>query len=143
MQQERHFLENEQGVPAISYVHGERDGRPWAHKVEIIGPRPAVTVAAKMRGWYVTVSEDFGAELTARGARLIRHAHVISCDLGAAAAWPPRRRRRDSGSRPAIARRRRCCPPGGTRSRPDIRIILRVPTKRCCERSWLPFSGAS
>ncbi|MGW2155819.1 GNAT family N-acetyltransferase [Nonomuraea sp. NPDC001699] len=89
MQQERHFLENEQGVPAISYVHGERDGRPWAHKVEIIGPRPAETVAAKMRGWYVTVSEDFGAELTARGARLIRHAHVISCDLGAAAAWPP------------------------------------------------------
>ncbi|MDR8414105.1 hypothetical protein MTP10_35920 [Nonomuraea sp. 3-1Str] len=88
MRQERHFLDNGQGVPVISYVRGERDGRPWAHKIEVLGPRPTETVAAKMRGWYVTASEEFGAELMTRGARLIRHAHVISCDLSGAAALP-------------------------------------------------------
>ncbi|WP_067181245.1 GNAT family N-acetyltransferase [Microtetraspora niveoalba] len=66
---------------AISYSERVRDGRPWADRVEVIGPGAADAIMSGMRGWAVSAPPDLGEELLARGARVLRHAHVMLCDL--------------------------------------------------------------
>ncbi|MFF4772030.1 hypothetical protein [Microtetraspora fusca] len=66
---------------AVSYYEGVRDGRPWADQVEVIGPGAADAIMSGMRGWAVSASPELAEELVARGARVLRHAHVMSCDL--------------------------------------------------------------
>jgi hypothetical protein len=81
MSEKRELLSDQHGVPVISYVRGTRDGRPWAHMVEIIGPRPAEVLPARMRGWFVSAPEELCQELIERGAHLVRYAHVMCYDL--------------------------------------------------------------
>ncbi|MGI5493361.1 GNAT family N-acetyltransferase [Microtetraspora malaysiensis] len=66
---------------AVSYREGVRDGRPWADEVEVIGPGAADVIMSEMRGWAVSAGPELAEELLARGARVLRHAHVMSCDL--------------------------------------------------------------
>ncbi|GLX00696.1 GNAT family N-acetyltransferase [Microtetraspora sp. NBRC 16547] len=66
---------------AVSYIEGVRDGRPWADMVEVVGPDPADVIMSGMRGWAVSAPPDLSEELLARGARMLRHAHTMSCDL--------------------------------------------------------------
>ncbi|WP_344950204.1 GNAT family N-acetyltransferase [Sphaerisporangium flaviroseum] len=65
----------------ISYVRGTRDGRPWAHMVEVIGPRPSEVLAAQLPGWFVSAPEELCRELVGHGARTVRHAYVLRYDL--------------------------------------------------------------
>ncbi|MEV0974609.1 GNAT family N-acetyltransferase [Microtetraspora glauca] len=66
---------------AVSYVEGVRDGRPWADMVEVVGPDPVEVIMSGMRGWAVSAPPELSEELLARGARLLRHAHVMFFDL--------------------------------------------------------------
>ncbi|WP_155342154.1 GNAT family N-acetyltransferase [Acrocarpospora corrugata] len=70
-----------QGVPVISYLEGVRDGLPWADMVEVLGPEPGEVIMSQLVGWVVSVPVELGTELVERGARLIRHAHTMHCEL--------------------------------------------------------------
>ncbi|WP_182882413.1 GNAT family N-acetyltransferase [Microbispora sp. H10949] len=69
------------GSPAISYTEGERYGLPCADQVEVLGPDPVSAILEKLPGWAVAGPPDLGRELLAHGARLMRHAHQMTCDL--------------------------------------------------------------
>jgi hypothetical protein len=64
---------------------GERGGRPMADffrpAAGVEPDRAAAAVVAQMRGWCVASDVPFGHRLLAAGARLRRHAHVMSRDL--------------------------------------------------------------
>ncbi|MCT9929786.1 GNAT family N-acetyltransferase [Planotetraspora sp. A-T 1434] len=81
MSEKREIVVGASGVPAVSYVEDVRDGRPWADLVEVIGPDPADAIMSRLRGWAVSAPVELSEELVRRGARLLRHAHEMSCDL--------------------------------------------------------------
>ncbi|WP_203978099.1 GNAT family N-acetyltransferase [Planotetraspora silvatica] len=83
MDDERQIIADDDGNPVLSYVEGVRDGRPWADLVEVLGPGAADLIMTRLRGWIVSTSEDLSGELIEQGARLVRHAHGMSCDLRA------------------------------------------------------------
>ncbi len=69
------------GAPVFSYLEGVRDGSPWAHAIEDIGPGAAGAITSRMPGWAVSAPVDLGQGLLDRGARLLRHMHMMRCDL--------------------------------------------------------------
>ena len=81
---ERVILAGPDGVPAISYVEDRRNGRPCADLIEVLGPGAAEAVMTNLRGWAVAGPVGLGEELVARGARMTRHAHEMTCELGTA-----------------------------------------------------------
>ncbi|MEW9533350.1 GNAT family N-acetyltransferase [Microbispora sp. NPDC049125] len=92
MNEERQVRAGPDGVPAITFIEDVRDGLPWADLVEVIGPAPADVIFSELRGWAVSAPPALGEELVRRGARLVRHAHEMACDLRAvpiAAGEPP------------------------------------------------------
>jgi GNAT superfamily N-acetyltransferase len=72
---------NDDGVPAISFDQGERDGRPWADHVRVIGPGASRVIMSQLTGWAVSTEVELGQELVSLGARRLRHAHSMDCDL--------------------------------------------------------------
>ncbi|WP_031077919.1 GNAT family N-acetyltransferase [Streptomyces sp. NRRL WC-3742] len=86
-----------EGVPALSYLPGVREGRPWADLLEVLdgpagGPAnsrvnsPAAAAAfirAELPGWVVSGAPELGRELAAQGATVLRHAHTMRRDLRA------------------------------------------------------------
>lgn len=102
------------GTPLGHFVdEGARNGRPMADFFTPgAGVEPdaaAAAVVAQMRGWRVASDVPFGHRLIAAGARLRRHAHVMSRDLVRDAApddWlearPPAGYRLTPLDRPAI-----------------------------------------
>ncbi|MGX2993577.1 GNAT family N-acetyltransferase [Streptomyces sp. JNUCC 64] len=81
---ERRTLRRTDGEPVLTYVPGERAGRPWADLVELTGaddPVPAILTG--MSGWVVSGSVRLGEDLVREGARVLRHAHTMSLDLTA------------------------------------------------------------
>jgi ribosomal protein S18 acetylase RimI-like enzyme len=69
------------GTGVVRYIEGVRDGRPWADRLEVIGPRPVELILSDLRGWAVSAPVEVSEQLIERGARLLRHAHTMSCDL--------------------------------------------------------------
>ena len=69
------------GVPVLSYLRRENAGLPWADRVEVLGAGAADLVLREMSGWVATGPRSLAEELVARGARLIRSAHRMTCDL--------------------------------------------------------------
>ncbi|MEV3873865.1 GNAT family N-acetyltransferase [Streptomyces sp. NPDC049906] len=79
---ERQVLTGTDGGPVLTYVRGERAGRPWADLVEVVGTAdPVPTVLSRMSGWVVSGSVGLGEELVAHGARVLRHAHGMRREL--------------------------------------------------------------
>ncbi|WP_182909524.1 N-acetyltransferase [Microbispora sp. H13382] len=81
---ERVILAGADGVPAISYVEDRRNGLPCADLIEVVGPGAADAVMTKLPGWAVAGPVGLGEALVARGARVMRHAHEMTCELGTA-----------------------------------------------------------
>ncbi|OPG11732.1 GNAT family N-acetyltransferase [Microbispora sp. GKU 823] len=81
MTEERRTMLGADGVPVFSYLEGVRDGSPWAYAIEDIGAGAADTITSRMPGWAVSVPAELGRALLDRGARLLRHMHVMLCDL--------------------------------------------------------------
>ncbi|GHG12176.1 hypothetical protein GCM10017567_31960 [Amycolatopsis bullii] len=71
------------GVPVLSYFLRENAGRPWADRVEVLGAGAADVALREMSGWAATGPRALADELVARGARLIRSTHRMTCDLSA------------------------------------------------------------
>lgn len=80
----RAILAGPDGAPAVSYVKDVRNGLPCADLAEAMGPGAADVIMASLPGWLVVGAPDLAAELLARGARLVRHAHEMTCDLRSA-----------------------------------------------------------
>ncbi|MEU7936203.1 GNAT family N-acetyltransferase [Microbispora bryophytorum] len=78
---ERVILAGADGAPAFSYVEDERYGLPCADLVEVMGPGAADAITAKLPGWAVAGPVELGEALVARGARVMRHAHEMTCEL--------------------------------------------------------------
>ncbi|MBD3136310.1 GNAT family N-acetyltransferase [Microbispora bryophytorum] len=81
MTEERRRMPGPGGVPVFSYLEGVRDGRPWAYAIEDVGRGAADAITSRMPGWAVSAPVDLGQALLDRGARLLRHMHVMRCDL--------------------------------------------------------------
>ncbi|MEU7691395.1 MULTISPECIES: N-acetyltransferase [Microbispora] len=81
MTEERRTMTGPHGVPVCSYREGVRDGSPWAYAIEDIGPGAADAIMSRMPGWAVSAPVELGRALLDRGARLLRHMHVMRCDL--------------------------------------------------------------
>ncbi|WP_076433019.1 GNAT family N-acetyltransferase [Microbispora rosea] len=86
MTEERRTMTGPGGVPVFSYLEGVHDGNPWAYAIEDAGPGAADAITARMPGWAVSAPVELGQALLDRGARLLRHMHVMRCDLPVA--WP-------------------------------------------------------
>ncbi|RJL33377.1 GNAT family N-acetyltransferase [Bailinhaonella thermotolerans] len=92
---EREIAADAHGAPVFSYQRGVRDGRPWAHVLEPVGagalpPETADLILERYRGWVFSVPVEMGEDLVRRGARLVRHAHVMERPPGGAGeAEPP------------------------------------------------------
>ncbi|WP_208630182.1 GNAT family N-acetyltransferase [Amycolatopsis kentuckyensis] len=69
------------GDPVLSYLRRENAGRPWADRVEVLGDGAADVALREMSGWVATAPRSLAEELVARGARLVRAAHRMTCDL--------------------------------------------------------------
>ncbi|MFF1904908.1 GNAT family N-acetyltransferase [Kitasatospora sp. NPDC058218] len=81
------------GLPVVRYQRGEREGRPWASLLEVLGPGapgvgeavstvdPVEFVLSDMSGWIVSGPVDFGERLLRRGARALRLGHAMLRDL--------------------------------------------------------------
>ncbi|MFC6078847.1 GNAT family N-acetyltransferase [Microbispora bryophytorum] len=78
---ERVILAGADGAPVFSYVEDERYGLPCADLVEVMGPGAADAITAKLPGWAVAGPVELGEALVARGARVMRHAHEMTCEL--------------------------------------------------------------
>ncbi|WP_432927320.1 GNAT family N-acetyltransferase [Microbispora sp. CA-135349] len=78
---ERVILAGADGAPAFSYVEDERYGLPCADLVEVVGPGAIDAIMTKLPGWAVAGPVDLGEALVARGARVMRHAHEMTCEL--------------------------------------------------------------
>jgi hypothetical protein len=82
---QRRILTGADGEPIAHFEPGERDGRPMADfftPADGVAPEQAAAAAmAQLRGWRVASDPAFGRLLVAAGARLRRHAHVLSRDL--------------------------------------------------------------
>jgi GNAT superfamily N-acetyltransferase len=103
------------GVPVLTYVRGMREHRPWAERVEVVGPRPADLILTDLAGWAVSCDETLGRELVARGAVPVRHGHRMSRDLN---------------TDPAPSFWASLDPP------PPIRIAVELPTPRALLPTW-------
>ncbi|WP_229699622.1 GNAT family N-acetyltransferase [Streptomyces kronopolitis] len=79
--QQRQTLIGLDGLPALTYVEGTRDGHPCAELAEVVGPDPVPAILADMSGWAVSGSVELGEQLIQRGARIMRHAHSMRRDL--------------------------------------------------------------
>ncbi|MFE9661079.1 GNAT family N-acetyltransferase [Streptomyces sp. NPDC005955] len=80
--EERQVLTDPEGQPLLTYVRGERAGRPWADLVRVTGTAdPIPVVLAALSGWVVSGSVQLGEELIRHGARTLRHAHGMRRDL--------------------------------------------------------------
>ncbi|MEV5744178.1 GNAT family N-acetyltransferase [Microbispora rosea] len=78
---ERVMLTGADGAPAVSYVDNQRYGLPCADLVEVVGPGAVDAIMTKLPGWAVAGPVDLGEALVARGARVMRHAHEMTCEL--------------------------------------------------------------
>ncbi|WP_327088502.1 hypothetical protein OIE66_40335 [Nonomuraea sp. NBC_01738] len=136
----RQLLTDDDGSPVISYLEGTRDGLPWAHQIEVEGPRAVPIMMARLHGWRVSVPEPLGRELRERGARLVRHAHVMSHDLTGLSAPPPPRPA--CGSCRASAPPRRSSARGWPPTRPATPTIRCATPPTCCATSWSRCSAA-
>ncbi|WP_327676025.1 GNAT family N-acetyltransferase [Kitasatospora sp. NBC_00458] len=70
------------GRPVVRYQRGERDGRPWADRLEVLDPGadpavPARYVLAELPGWVVSGPVPLGEELMRHGATALRHGHTM------------------------------------------------------------------
>ncbi|GAB3151099.1 GNAT family N-acetyltransferase [Microbispora hainanensis] len=78
---ERVLLTGADGLPVFGYVEDERYGLPCADLVEVMGPGAVDAIMEKLPGWAVAGPVELGEALAARGARVLRHAHEMACDL--------------------------------------------------------------
>jgi len=69
------------GVPVLSFLRRENAGRPWADRVEVLGDGAADVALRDLSGWVATAPRSLADDLVARGARLIRASHRMTCDL--------------------------------------------------------------
>ncbi|MBE8521902.1 GNAT family N-acetyltransferase [Amycolatopsis sp. H6(2020)] len=69
------------GVPVLSFLRRENAGRPWADRVEVLGDGAADVALRDLSGWVATGPRSLADDLVARGARLIRASHRMTCDL--------------------------------------------------------------
>lgn len=74
---------NAAGEPVITYVPEVGIIRPWATRVEVVGPDPVDLILAELGGWALSCSVDLGQELLDRGATLARRGHRMTRDLAA------------------------------------------------------------
>lgn len=83
MATQRVSLLDRSGRHLLTYLPGTRDGRPWADNAALLAPAAEVagTVMDQLKGWLVTVTPAFGAELLSHGAGLHRHAFTMARDL--------------------------------------------------------------
>ncbi|MGQ0845954.1 MAG: GNAT family N-acetyltransferase [Sporichthyaceae bacterium] len=77
-------LTDEHGVAVLSYCRAEFNHGPWADRAEPMAANAAAVAMARLPGWRVSCSEEFGAELLAAGAQPDRHARTMVRDLRAA-----------------------------------------------------------
>ncbi|MFC5661731.1 GNAT family N-acetyltransferase [Kitasatospora misakiensis] len=74
------------GVALVRYERGERDGRPWADRLEVVDPRADLTAQAafvqtELAGWVVSGPFTLGEELVRQGATVLRHGHTMHRSL--------------------------------------------------------------
>ncbi|SDT79297.1 Acetyltransferase (GNAT) family protein [Streptomyces sp. TLI_053] len=74
------------GVAVVRFERGEREGRPWADRLEAVDPGadPAALVAfvqTELAGWVVSGPVRLGEELVRRGAAVLRHGHTMLRNL--------------------------------------------------------------
>ncbi len=74
------------GVAVVRYERGEREGRPWADRLEVVDPRAdlaaqAAFVRTELAGWVVSGPLPLGEELVRRGATVLRHGHTMHRSL--------------------------------------------------------------
>ncbi|MFJ8429699.1 GNAT family N-acetyltransferase [Kitasatospora sp. NPDC094019] len=74
------------GVAVVRFERGEREGRPWADRLEVVDPRAdlaaqAAFVRAELAGWVVSGPVRLGEELVRRGASVLRHGHTMHRSL--------------------------------------------------------------
>jgi GNAT superfamily N-acetyltransferase len=74
---------NADGTPALSYDLREFAGKPWADRVEVLGPDAAGVMLREMSGWTATGPGILAGQLVTGGARLVRASHRMTCDLSA------------------------------------------------------------
>ncbi|MFF0414455.1 GNAT family N-acetyltransferase [Kitasatospora sp. NPDC004745] len=74
---------DDDGVPVVDYLPGEREGRPWADLLEVRdgAADPVGFVRSRMAGWVVSGTPEFGRALLDDGATVLRHAHTLGRDL--------------------------------------------------------------
>ncbi|MDY0813672.1 GNAT family N-acetyltransferase [Kitasatospora purpeofusca] len=70
------------GVPLVRFERGEREGRRWANRLEVVDPRAdpaalAAFVQTELAGWVVSGPVGLGEELVRRGAAVLRHGHTM------------------------------------------------------------------
>ncbi|WP_051754773.1 GNAT family N-acetyltransferase [Kitasatospora purpeofusca] len=86
------------GVAVVRFEQGEREGRPWADRLEAVDPGAdpaalAAFVRKELAGWVVSGPVRLGEELVRQGAAVLRHGHTMHRDLvdapppGGWAAW--------------------------------------------------------
>ncbi|MER6401276.1 GNAT family N-acetyltransferase [Kitasatospora sp. NPDC001603] len=102
MEPDWEFGRDADGLPVVRYQRGEREGRPWAGLLEVMGPGtpggeavsavdPVEFVLTDMSGWVVSSRVGFGERLRRRGARPLRLGHTMLRDLAGdppPAGWP-------------------------------------------------------
>ncbi|WP_380284390.1 GNAT family N-acetyltransferase [Kitasatospora purpeofusca] len=74
------------GVALVRYERGEREGRPWADRLEVVDPRADLAaqvayVRAELAGWVVSGPVELGQELVRQGAVVLRHGHTMEREL--------------------------------------------------------------
>ncbi|MFG3229520.1 GNAT family N-acetyltransferase [Kitasatospora sp. NPDC048194] len=76
------------GAPVVRFRAGEREGQPWADRLEVLddsmdAAAAAEFVRAELPGWVVSADPELGRRLLEQGARPLRHAHTFRRDLRA------------------------------------------------------------
>ncbi|WP_433855289.1 GNAT family N-acetyltransferase [Streptomyces kronopolitis] len=79
--EQRQTLTGPGGLPVLTYVQGTREGHPWAGRTEVLSPDPVPSILAGMSGWAISGTVELGEQLILHGARIMRRAHRMHCDL--------------------------------------------------------------
>ncbi|MFB6888270.1 GNAT family N-acetyltransferase [Kitasatospora sp. NPDC056327] len=85
-QTDRQYGYGADGVAVVRYERGEREGRPWADRLEVVDPRAdlaaqAAYVRTELAGWVVSGPVELGQELVRQGSTVLRHGHTMRREL--------------------------------------------------------------
>ncbi len=83
----RHTVRDASGAAVLAYALSSRDGQPWADLAwrapDVDADHCADVLLGPLRGWALSTDDEaLAVALIRRGARVVRHAHSYSRDLG-------------------------------------------------------------